>query len=78
VSWVAATSFEAMVTLDAGGADIVWIPEGAVLENVVIPPEPSFGDSDAGFRPVDFDYNGMAHTATVHDFLVEGGCREVN
>ncbi len=53
-------------------------PRSAVLENVVIPPEPSFGDSDAGFRPVDFDYNGMAHTATVHDFLVEGGCRGVD
>ncbi|MCU1234583.1 MAG: hypothetical protein JWP63_2550 [Candidatus Solibacter sp.] len=74
MSWIASAPFEAMVTLDSGGADLVTIPAGAVLENVILPPEPTWRDDNAGFRPVDFDYNGVAHTATIFDFLETGGC----
>ncbi len=40
----------------SGGADIVWIPAGSILENVLIPPNPNFNDPDAGARPVEFDW----------------------
>jgi hypothetical protein len=63
-----------MTTLDSGGAEIVWIPAGSVLENVLLPPNPAFDDPDSGARPVEFDYGGQPHTATTDDFHVVGGC----
>jgi hypothetical protein len=74
LSWISIAPFEATITLDSGGADIVWIPAGAVLQNVLLPPAPNFGDPDAGARPVEFDYEGKPHTATIDDFTVVGGC----
>jgi hypothetical protein len=76
VNWIAAAPFEAMITVDSGGADLVTIPAGAVLENVAVPPEPTWNDPDAGFRPVDFFYQGVPHTATVFDFFETGECHE--
>jgi len=64
-----------MTTLDSGGAEIVWIPAGSLLENVILPPNPTFNDLDAGARPVEFDYAGRVYTATIDDFEQVGGCR---
>jgi hypothetical protein len=66
-----------MTTLDSGGADIVWIPAGSILENVLIPPNPNFNDPDAGARPVEFDYLGKPYTATSDDFTLIGACQPV-
>ena len=74
MNWISAAPFEATVTLESGGADIVWIPANAILKNVLLPPEPNFGDPDSGARPVEFDYEGVTCTATIHDFMVEGAC----
>jgi len=77
VTWRSTAEFEAMTTLDSGGAEIVWIPAGSLLENVLLPPSPAFDDPDSGARPVEFDYGGRQHTATTDDFHVVGGCVEV-
>ena len=77
MNWRSLAPFEAMTTLDSGGADIVWIPAGSLLENVLLPPNPNFDDPDAGARPVEFDYQGKPHTATTDDFKVVGECYPV-
>jgi hypothetical protein len=74
MTWKSGATFEAMTTADSGGAEIVWIPAGSVLDNVQLPPNPMFDDPDAGARPVEFDYRGKAHTATSDDFQVVGAC----
>ena len=66
-----------MTTADSGGAELVWIPAGSVLENVLLPPNPTWNDPDAGARPVEFDYQGKVHTATTDDFQIVGECRPV-
>src|SRR6516225_6372385 len=48
VTWRSAAEFESMTTLDSGGAEIVWIPAGSLLENVLLPPNPAFDDPDSG------------------------------
>jgi len=72
--WIARFPFEASTPSDSGGAEIVLIPAGTLLENVMLPPAPNFGDPNAGARPVEFDYEGRTYTATTDDFLEVGAC----
>ena len=74
-TWTASAAFEATTDVESGGAEIVWIPANAILENVLLPPDPNFGDPEAGWRPVEFDCHGRHYTATVVDFMAVGGCR---
>ena len=72
--WIALAAFEASTPLPSGGAEVVWIPANARLENVVLPVDPVFGDPEGGSSPVTFDFAGGEYAATVYDFRVVGGC----
>jgi hypothetical protein len=72
--WRAVATFEASTALPSGGAELVWIPANARLDNVVLPADPVFGDPEGGSSPVTFDFAGREYAATVYDFRVAGGC----